>query len=405
VVDVPTFNAHDDLYDLSRLIRRYWLLIGAVSALDFIFGALFVLKMRSVDMPPTSIGALFACVSLIGIGMQAPSGSLADRWGNRRAAAFGITLWGLGQTVFGLAQATVLVIISLIFWITGSTLFAGAPTTIVVNHIRTTDKGQATVASALRSAQISRWLFSGLGAAAVLLFGDELSPATLIAVSGALMLPVAVWITRGFPQSKTRSEESGAPSLRSAIRYLRANRLAGCVIISASQSIGTSTLILGWQPLLIGGDSARSNVAGLAELIFAAACAAGAAASRFAPDKTPARWATVYVVLSAVCLWAAGSTVVLVWPGLAAAEFFVGLGSATIHIWQQSLFADDVRTTLYSMMAALSGVAVAVGDFLFGLSWEYVGQDRAVQCMAVGATLLAGSGLALEAFRGAPRSV
>lgn len=373
------------------LVRRFIFLTGAVAALDFVYGALFVVQLRSLGIDPASIGTLFAVITGVGMALEAPSGALADRWGHHRTAALGLFLWGTGQALFGLAHSLALVVPALVLWIAGQSLFSGAPTSAVVNHLREIGR-EDDVAQALRRAQVSRWLSSGAGAAAVLAFGDAFPSSALLTASGTLMLPLAAMIFRGFPSATATSHRSVATSLKAAFRYVRTHRLAGCIIISAAQGMAMGALILGWQPILLESKLAEPSTLGIALLLFTAACAVGAWANKYAPKTAPLAWAATAVLLLAASLWTAGSTTALAWPGLVMAEFFLGMSSTGIYIWQQSLFSDDLRNTLFSVMATVSGIAVAIGDFLFGHLWNAFGPATAVQATALCAAATAAAG-------------
>lgn len=364
------------------VVRRFVFLTGAVAALDFVYGALFVVQPRSLGIDPASIGALFAVITGVGMVLEAPSGALADRWGHHRTAAMGLFLWGAGQALFGLANSLPAVVPALVLWAAGQSFFSGAPTSAVVNHLREIGR-EDDVAHALRRAQVSRWLSSGAGAAAVLAFGATFPASALLAVSGALILPLAVMVFRSFPSTSGSPHQSVAASLKAALLYVRTHRLAACIMISAGQGMAMGALILGWQPILLDSELAEPQLLGIALLLFTAACAVGAWANRYAPKNAPLAWAAIAVLLLTVSLWTAGSTNALAWPGLVLAEFFLGLAGTSVYIWQQSLFSDELRNTLFSVMATVSGIAVATGDFLFGHLWNTIGAAGAVQAVAL----------------------
>lgn len=75
-------------------------------------------------------------------------------------------------------------------------------------------------------------------------------------------------------------------------------------------------------------------------------------------------------------------------PGLVVAEFFLGVTGVVSAAWQQLMYSDANRNTMFSAMAVVSGVTYAATQWSFGWLWELGGIPVAI-CVLVAASAVA----------------
>ncbi|WP_416485587.1 MFS transporter [Streptomyces sp. CL12] len=361
----------------SPAVTRLWILTAVAGLCDFVFGATFVFVMQHEGVEPAAIGTLFAATVIITRAVEAPSGALADRYGHRTVIVAGLALWGGGLVLFGLADDTPWFGAALLAWSAGMAAFSGAPTALVVNHLKTTG-AQEAVQIALRGGQVVRWLSSALGAGVVALGGGLVPPQRLITAAGALLVAAAVWVQANWPRAVPDKQLSVGRSLMSGLRLILGRDQVRSLWLSIISAAALSLLIMSWQPVLAryGGFSARSL--GLVLLVMTLGSALGAWAAR-APRNGNLELLTAGS-LAGLLLAAelVGRGLVVTVAALLAAEFFVGTAGVYLSIHIQNSVPDQIRNTTTSLFNTATGLSMGLADLAFGFLWHRLGPAQAL---------------------------
>ncbi|MFE3460046.1 MFS transporter [Nocardiopsis aegyptia] len=369
------------------LRNRYALFtLFSVSA-DFVYGAVFVTVLLHRGVEPWALGSMLAANIALGMVLEAPSGALGDRYGHRRLLCAGLAAWGAGFAVFGSAEGIPATVLGLALGVCGHSLQSGTLTAIVVNRIGAHDR-VSRVRRAARLGQVAARGGSVLGAASVLVGGSWARADTLVLAAGASLVLLAALTPLCFPPDRPRPGASVLAILRSSVATIAGRRFWPLVSLTVSTGVVMAALIMSWQPLLLDayGEDVRRN--GLVLLVMTLGLMAGAACSRFTDRLRPQVWGPVFAV-------ATGAPLVLLalgWlplvPGLVISEFFLGVTGVVSAAWQQLMYSDANRNTMFSAMAVVSGVTVAATQWCFGWLWE-VGGIPATICVLVAASAVA----------------
>ena len=356
---------------------------------DFVYGAVFVTVLLNRGVEPWALGSMLAANIALGMVLEAPSGALGDRYGHRRLLCAGLAAWGVGFAVFGGAEGIAATVLGLAVGVCGHSLQSGTLTAIVVNRIGDHDRGRR-VRSAVRLGQVAARGGSVLGAASVLVGGSWAGAGTLVVAAGALLLVLAALTPLCFPADRRRPGHSSVLAiLRESVATIASRRFRPLVCLAVSTGVVMATLIMAWQPLLLAahGEDVRRN--GLVLLAMTLGLMAGAACSRFTDRLRPQVWGPVFAM-------ATGAPLVLLafgWlplvPGLVVAEFFLGVTGVLSAAWQQLMFSDANRNTMFSAMAVVSGVTYAATQWSFGWLWELGGIPVTISVLVGASTAVA----------------
>ena len=381
----------------SPLLLRFSLFVLAAAIADFLFGAVFITVLMGRGVDPWLLGTVLAAANLVGLVIEAPSGALGDRYGHRRLMVVGLTLWGAGFVVFGLADAFAPTALGLGLWAVGYHLYSGTPTALVVNRIGSRDRA-ARIARTVRYGQVAGRSGGVLGAASVMVAGAWMPADPLVAAGGVLLVLLAALGPVCFPPSPGQPGRRVLAIVVESASLVAGARFLPLVALVASTAVGTALLVVSWQPMLVAayGDDVRLN--GLMLLVMTAALVAGALCARFADRRDPRRWGPAFAALvgAPVILAAHGSVPLPV--GLVASELLIGLTGVLMGVWQQTMFTDANRNTMFSMLAMVGGVFVAATTLSFGWMWELFGMVRTTTVLASVGVLLAGASAVLARF-------
>ncbi|GAA1449379.1 MFS transporter [Nocardiopsis tropica] len=385
----------------NSLLRRFSVFVLAAAVADFLFGAVFVTVLLERGVDPWLLGSVLAAAHLVGLVVEAPSGALGDRYGHRRLMVVGLALWGAGFAAFGLADALATTALGLGLWAVGYHLYSGTPTALVVNRIGSRDRA-ARIARTVRYGQVAGRSGAVLGAASVMVAGAWLPADLLVAAGGGLLVllaalgPVCFPPSPGQPGRRVLAIVAESASLVAGVRFLP------LVALTASMAVGTALLVVSWQPMLVAahGDDVRLN--GLMLLVMTAALTAGALCAKFLDLRDPRLWGPACATLVGAPVALAAHGAVPLWAGLVAGEFLIGLAGVLMGVWQQTMFTDANRNTMFSMLAMVAGALVMATTLSFGWLWELFGLPRATTALASVGVLLAVASAVLARIVPAP---
>ncbi|WP_159943583.1 MULTISPECIES: MFS transporter [unclassified Nocardiopsis] len=357
----------------TSLIVPYTFFTLLSTAADFVFGAVFVMVMLDRGAEPWLLGLMFGSANLVTLLVEAPSGALGDRYGHRRLLTLGLALWGAGFVLFGTADRLALVLAGMYLWATGLSLHSGTLTALVVNRIGT-DARAARISRVVRIGQVAGHGGGVTGAVSVMVFGTWASAGTLVAAGGGALVCLAVLAPLCFPRSPRQPDRRVGRIVAESAALLATRRFLPLVALTVSLVSSTALLVAAWQPLLREAHGGDVRLNGLVLLALTSALAAGAACARFVDrGQRPHVWAPLVAALSGVPLVLVAHGLVPLVPGLIAAEFLLGLGGVLSNVWQQLMFTDANRNTMFSMLAMVAGTVRTVILVPFGGLWDLVG--------------------------------
>ncbi len=358
-------------------------LMSVVAFADFVFGAAYVGLLLDLGFTATGIGTVLMVSGIINTVSEAPSGALGDRFGQRKLLVLGLLLWGTALVVFGASHAPALIVASLLLWGLGMACYAGAPYALVVNELKRAGADKR-MGSVLRSAQVVRWLASAAGALSVFLVGDLATP-WVIAACGLLLLLSALVVRLTWPESPASAHGVRTILTAGLASFPHSRPLQTVTVYSVLVSMVFGVTVLAWQPLLLA-EGWRLNALGLALFVFTLASAAGSYLARFT-EVRPRAGVVLLAAGCAVCLALAGTGV---WPlvSLAVAQLLLGTALSTMAVWSHEVFDDGLRNTQGSLVAVAGGLAMAIVDWAFGLTWDGLGVHAALTWWAVGLIIL-----------------
>jgi MFS family permease len=384
------------------LIRRLVALTALVSFADFVFGATVVAHMMNGGLTGATIGIALAVAGVFSLAVETPSGAWGDKHGQRRILVIGLALWGLGLVAFGFAQSMLMFTVALVLWGIGQSCYSGAPTSLVLNRLHD-EIGEEGIARVMRRVHVVRWIASGAAAASVFLTAEHLAVDTTIIVAGALLLPVALWVRLRWPDQRSEAKESTARLLGRGMRLAVTGEFRTQMIHAALIGFLLTVLILTWQPLSMETIGLRPESLGLVLLVFTVASAVGAWGSKFTERFGIRRVLPVGLVLTCAVMLAIGAGAVATGASLVAAEALTGLLMCLNAIRVQQLFPDALRTTMTSIWSTVLGLSMALGDFVAGLLWEFLGVEAAVRWCALAVAIACLAVAMADRFRSAAR--
>ncbi|MCK9871097.1 MFS transporter [Nocardiopsis dassonvillei] len=361
----------------SSLFLRYTSFALLGSSADFLFGAVFVTILLGRGADPWLLGLMLGSTNLVALLVEAPSGALGDRYGHRRLLAVGLAVWGAGFVLMGYADGLALTLASMYLWAVGFHLQSGTLVALVVNRIGDRDR-PARIARTVRFVQVAGNSGAVLGAASVMVAGTWLPADSLLLVSGAVLVALALLAPVCFPRSPGQSGRPLTAIVRESAVLVASRRFVPLVALSAASVSGLAALVLSWQPMLAAEHGADVRLNGLVLLLMMAAMAAGSACSRFVGRDRPHVWGPVFAASAGLPLVLAAHGVVPLVAGLMAAEFLLGLAVVLSHVWQQAMFSDANRNTMAAMLGMVGNAVRMLTVLAFGWLWELLGLEWTV---------------------------
>ncbi len=365
------------------------------TAADFAFGAVFVTVILARGADPWAVGVIIAGGHVIGLLMEAPSGALGDRYGHRRLLTIGLAVWGSGFVTLGLADGLLLTMVGMCLGNTGMSLKSGTLNAILINRVGEHDRNHR-ITRIVRVGAVSTRMGSVLGAASVMVAGTWVSAETMIAVGGALVLLLAALAPLCFPATPGRPDRRIGTIVLESVAQVASRRFVPLVVLALSLMCATMLLVVAWQPMLLaeyGGEDVRLN--GLVLLLMSLSLTAGAACARWVSRDRPHVWGALISMGIGLPLVLAAYGVVPLVAGLVAAEFLIGLGGVLSGVWNQLMFTDANRNTMFSAVTVVTLFGSALTTGSFGWMWELWGIPAAVSVLSVLAFALAAAALLL----------
>ena len=340
---------------------------------------LYALLFIDSGLSGAQISALFAIWSTVGLVVEVPSGTLADRYGRRAALvaagllqAVGHAVWIGWPTFAGFALGFVL-------WGCGGSLVSGAREALLYD-------GLAAVGAADSYPQVNGWvhatqLLAGLpaAAAATVLFvagGFEL----VGVVSVAVCLAAAAVATRLPEPPRTDPDDPDEPgylaTLRAGVAEAAARPGVPAALLAAAL-VGSLDAIEEYFPLITADHGVSAAAVPLAMLPIGLAGAAGAAlggrTDRLGPFGLGA-------LLGASMLLFAGAGLVGHPAGLAAVVAFYG-GYRAVLVVVDARLQQRIASRSRATVTSVAGLGVDLACFLVYAAWAF---DEVMAVAALG---------------------
>lgn len=115
--------------------RLYILLMGLYQLADKLFGATYIVFMRQSGLSTLQISRLFSIEQLLIAIFDYPTGTISDKRGRKRTAAFGFISWGISLIIFAFAHNFITFLFSMCLMAMGLALISGAPGSWLIDHM------------------------------------------------------------------------------------------------------------------------------------------------------------------------------------------------------------------------------------------------------------------------------
>lgn len=378
----------------SSLLAPYVSFTLLSATADFLFGAIFITILLGRGVDPWLLGLAMGSGNLVSLLIEAPSGALGDRFGHRRLMVVGLALWGAGFALFGLADGLVATFSGMCLWAVGFPLQSGTLTALVVNRIGSHSRAER-ISRTVRFGQVAGNSGAVLGAASVMVAGTWWPADTLVMAGGVLLVALALLAPVCFPSSPGQPGRRLTAIIRDSARLVAGRRFLPLVALTASLTAGTSLLVVSWQPMLLTAHGEDVRLNGVTLLAMTSSLALGAVCARFVDrGRRPHTWAPVCAAFVGLPLVLTAHGLLPLALGLVAAEFLIGLTGVLSGVWQQLMFTDADRNTMFSMLGMVAGLVRALLLVSFGGLWGSLGLAWAVTVMsAVGVVTAVSAGV------------
>ncbi|AOG28078.1 MFS transporter [Cutibacterium avidum] len=369
---------------LSRRTKNLLLTAAAFQgAGDFMFGAVYVIFLRSIPLDGRAIGFVLALATGVSLVVEAPSGAMADRYGHRRILLAGLLSWAVGLIALSFASSALAAGGALLLWTIGMALQSGTVWPILLETVTEEDK-QDAIAQYSRQSQSVHWMASFLGAMAVLVLGARCDMRFILRTAAGLLvlaLVVCLWL----PKDVRPSERQPVMAvLRSSFGWCASRTILPLVIASGLSTVCMTGLVVTWQPrLAAAGVPLEANGAVLGALTIAAAV--GSFCTKFVKVSRPQGAFSAMAGISACFLVVAlaGGTLWVALAGYVVAEFFLGGMFVELGAWQQEMLPDDIRNGGFSALSTISLVVAVVVNAGMGELWQRFGLAVTIGCVAL----------------------
>ncbi|MDO5098849.1 MAG: MFS transporter [Corynebacterium sp.] len=369
----------------GAVTRLAWLAF-LVGLADFVFGAVYVTLMLEAGLDPKRLGVGFFLMMAIATVVEIFSGDLGDRWGHRKLACYGLTLWGLALVLFVYAETMPLLMLgALTVWSIGQALYSGAPLSLTINAIP--QQAVTWRDHAVRWHSIAGWIGRSCGGAVVFFGVWVFDFRQLVGGAGVILVTLAVWLALRWPESEKHATTSTFTGFlgRAATGWNRTVTVALCVSMIAAGLL--SVILFAWQPMLNEVAGIGVEINGLSLLLMTICAALGAWGSNW--KLSASRLGLVLVV--GLCAVSLSFVAFGVYPGAVTAivavlltEVVISFCLTTTVIIAHQNFADEHRNLQWSIFSAAIGMAMAVTDLIFGPVWSAYGMSAAVMYVGCG---------------------
>ena len=167
--DVGTIHPMKANNDLRESTQRWWLMVLLVTGMIICYahrGALGVaapFMIKELNLSPAVMGVLLSAFFWLYSFMQMPAGWLVDRFGVKKAYAFGFVLWSLASACTGFAGGLIALIILQMLLGVGQAVAFPASARAVANWFQNKERGTVT-ATYLTGVRLGQALVGALGA-------------------------------------------------------------------------------------------------------------------------------------------------------------------------------------------------------------------------------------------------
>jgi len=380
-----------------RSIVAYVLCCGVYAVTNNLYGASYVLLMRSRGLSPARIGqVLFVSVLVLTV-TDYPSGTLADRYGRRKMLGLGFVVWGGALVAFGLAHRLAAVFAAVAVWAVALALVSGTASSWLVDRLRAA--GDETSYRRILPRTSGMCLLVAAAAAAA---GSPLVArgglAAPVMTAGVIAIVAGVLILLLMPENFGAPGQSLRRSLRQSTIHVLRGPLRRLLFVNFAASIPLAVFLVAWQ--IDATDRAglppESLGAVFAGLILATAAGnllAGALIVRISSRRIAMLGCTVLVAGGLGALGARGAVSLV--ASLVATEVGLGLFNGSFASWIQDLAEQEYRAAMTSAVLTSGSAAGMATTPVVGLLLEHSGSGSA-WVLAVGGAAVA---LALMAGR------
>ena len=378
--------------------RKSILAVGttAHAVQDGLGAAIYVLMpilAQSFGLSYTQVGLFKGLKSLSQGALELFSGNVVERIGESRTLVFGLALSASGYLLLTFAPDAETVALCLLL-IGAGTAFHHAPSSALISKAYANYGRRGALGLYNSSGDVGKLIFTGCFSLAVgigLAWQQVIMLYGLIAFSAAVAIALAMNVfaqlrTRPLPNLSPSGSEENDVVVGWGILDLRAY---GALLTAIFFDNVVQAGVLVFVPFLMISKGIPLFYAMLATVIVLIGGVLGKAVCGFLAERIGVRPAFVLVqVLTAV-----GLCCVVVAPGwtglvLLAPLGIVAQGSTSITYGIVDDLIDPRRTARgYALMYGSTGIAAAVGPFLFGVAGDLYGIEIAVLAMAVTALI------------------
>lgn len=364
-------------FNKNKINLEITILFFLVALSDFVFGALYVDYMISINMQPVVIGFAFFFAFLMSTLVEIPSGDWGDRWGQRRVAFLGLLIWGFSLILISIFSKYIeIVVLALCLWSIGQALYSGAPISLAINTLPSEQVKERS--NLVRISTISKWFGSASGALFVLFGFGSISSSTLILISGLTLIFLSIWMVLCWPESKKTDPQNG---FKSIVKRLKLNwdiKLNPLVLININSSFILSVILISWQPLLGEDANYLTSYNGLILFFMTLGAALGAFLTKYEYGGVPWMVVLSFVNCSLLFMLSISRSLQIKIAFLFLAEILLSYTMTLVAIKAHSLFADSFRNLFWSLFSAFAGISMAAADALFGVFWQVFGLYNAL---------------------------
>lgn len=356
--------------------------------------ALYTLFFDNQGITVAQISFVFALWVVVGLGLEIPTGALADRLDRRHVVAWGLALRGLGVAVWLLAPSYEGVLVGALLWAGHDALVSGAWEAMIYDELEArghADRYPSVMARALQATHLGTALSAGL-AAALGVLGVSLEALGWLTVA---FHGVSASLVLSLPPAP-RAEAVDAGTFRAFLGTLRSGVAAAARNAVLARLVLLLALVEGlflfdeYVPLLArAGGAGDPVIPGFVVLVWGALLLGGELAAR-RPDlasRVLGGLLTLGGLVLAGGLVTGGLFGVL---GVAAAYFALQTTWVLAEARAQAEVSSAVRATVGSVRSFFGSL---VGGVFFLFVGAVSGSGSPAPALAVAALAVSGAGI------------